>query len=218
VPDLSWCFVPPELVESDRALVREVDAAVGEGERRASAHFACRPGCTPCCIGPFDITVMDAARLTAGLAELSRVDPVRAAAVQGRAETAWKQLVSSFPGDTASGVLNDDDMARESFFERHSALPCPALDPLSGWCDLYSWRPLSCRTFGGPMRAGDVLLPPCELCFRKASPAEIQAATVEPDPGDREGWLLAELARLGGVPCDTVVAAVLALRSDRGVP
>lgn len=216
MPDLSWCRVPPELAETDRALVREVDAVVNEGVRRASTHLVCRPGCTPCCIGPFDITVLDAARLVEGLFELSRVEPVRAAAVQARADVAWQQQVQGFPGDTGSGVLSDDDTARELFFECHAALPCPALDPLSGWCELYSWRPLSCRTFGGPTRAGDVLLPPCELCFRGASPTELQAATVEPDPGDREGWLLAELARLGGAPCDTVVAAVLASSPCRG--
>src|SRR4051812_14579993 len=29
--------------------------------------------------------------------------------------------------------------------------PCPVLDPDTGMCDLYEWRPLTCRTFGPPL-------------------------------------------------------------------
>jgi hypothetical protein len=39
---------------------------------------------------------------------------------------------------------------------------CPALDPGSGACVLYDWRPLSCRTFGPPVRVAREDLPPCE--------------------------------------------------------
>lgn len=214
--DLSWRRLPPELIELDRALVREVDAVIAEGARLAARHLVCRPGCTACCIGPFDITALDAARLTAGLSELRNGEPLRAVAVVERADVAWRLLVQGFPGDAEAGTLSEDDAGREQFFARHSQLACPALDPLSGLCDLYSWRPLSCRTFGGPMRAGDTLLPPCELCFREAAPGELAAATVEPDPEDREGWLLARLGRRGVAPYDTVVAAALASSTDRG--
>lgn len=199
----------PAVLEEDGVLLREVDAALARGARRAGAHLVCRAGCTPCCVGPFDITVLDAARLRSGWERLRRRAPGRAAAVARRAAAAWTRLAEGFPGDVRSGRLADDDGAREAFFARHAAEPCPALDPGTGRCDLYPFRPLSCRTFGLPVRSGGVELEPCELCFRGATPAEVAAATVEPDPHDREGRLLAVLAAAGSEG-ETVVAAVLA--------
>jgi len=213
VPDLSWCEVANGVLAEDRAMLREVDAALARGARRAGRHLVCRPGCTLCCIGPFDITVLDAARLRAGLAALRARDGGKAAAVQRRARAAWARLAGGFPGDAGRGRLADDDGAREAFFARHAAEPCPALDRGTGRCELYAHRPLSCRTFGLPVRSGGVELPPCELCFCGAAPEEIAAATVEPDPGDREGRLLAVLAA-AGVEGDTIVAAVLAAAEE----
>lgn len=194
------------VLEEDRALVAEVDAALERGAQRAGPHLVCRPGCTPCCVGPFDITPLDAARLRAGLEVLLSDDPARGEALSARARIAWERLAADFPGDAERGRLAEDDGAREAFFARHSEEPCPALDPASGRCALYASRPLSCRTFGLPVRSGGLELPPCELCFGAAGPAEVAAATVEPDPGDREGRLLAA----AGVRGDTVVVAVLA--------
>lgn len=197
------------VLDEDRVLLAEVDAALARGARRAGPHLVCRPGCTPCCVGPFDITSLDAARLRAGLEVLLSDDPARGEALSARARVAWKRLVADLPGDAERGLLKEDEGARESFFARHAEEPCPALDPASGRCDLYASRPLSCRTFGLPVRSGGITLPPCELCFRAAGPAEVAASTVEPDPDDREGRLLAVLAA-AGVRGDTVVAAVLA--------
>lgn len=213
MPDLSWCAATAEVLEQDRALLAEVDAALTRGARLAGPHLVCRPGCTPCCIGPFDITSLDAARLRSGLRALHAANPARAGALEGRARDAWRRLETDFPGDAGHATLDDDDEAREAFFRRHAEEPCPALDPASGRCELYAFRPLSCRTFGLPVRTAGIELPPCELCFRAAGPAEIVGATVEPDPDDREGRLLAVLAA-AGVRGDTVVAAVLAAAEE----
>lgn len=213
MPDFSWCRPLADVLAQDRALLAEVDAALAEGARRASAHLACRPGCTPCCVGPFDITPLDAARLWAGNEALLSIDAARWGALSARARRAWGCLAADFPGDPDRGRLDEDEGAREAFFARHAEEPCPALDPASGWCDLYAYRPLSCRTFGLPVRSGRVELPPCELCFRSAGPAEVSAAIVEPDHGDREGQLLAMLAARGAEG-DTVVAAVLAAEEE----
>ena len=61
--------------------------------------------------------------------------------------------------------------------------PCPALDPRSGTCDLYQARPLTCRTFGPPVRCADAGVAICELCFDGATEEEIQACTVDLDVG-----------------------------------
>jgi len=59
--------VPARLTNDEDRLVAAFDAEIGEGERRAARHLACRVGCTACCIGPFDITAMDASHLARGL-------------------------------------------------------------------------------------------------------------------------------------------------------
>lgn len=204
--DVSWCRVSSEVAAADARLVAAVDEALAGAAARWERRVRCRVGCTTCCIGPFDITVLDAARLLRGLAE----QPAIAVAVAQRARQAWDDMAPEFPGDAARGILPDDDEARQAFFTRFGEMPCPALDPVTGACDLYEHRPLSCRTFGLPVRYGDELLAPCELNFRAASAADIEAAAVNPDPADEEGRLLATVAAGGGPVGDTIVAAVLA--------
>lgn len=171
---------PHDVESADRRLLQVIDEAMAEAAARAGERLACRPGCTECCHGPFPINTLDARRLRAGLDFLSQRDPKRAAAVAARAERLLPVLRSGFPGDPQTGVLEDSNEADE-YFARHAALPCPALDPETGCCDLYEHRPLSCRTFGPPVRIGPSDLPPCRLCFVGASPEEIEACRVEPD-------------------------------------
>src|SRR4051812_11971774 len=57
--------------------------------------------------------------------------------------------------------------------------PCPALDPETRTCDLYAWRPITCRTFGPPLHFRGEALAVCELCFEGATPEQIAACEVE---------------------------------------
>jgi len=75
-----------------------------------------------------------------------------------------------------------------------------------GTCDLYAARPLTCRTFGPPVRCGEEAVGVCELCFHGASDDEIAACEVEVDPEDLEGELLREIDAEGR----TLVAFALA--------
>jgi Fe-S-cluster containining protein len=121
-------------------------------------------------------------------------------------------LRGGFPGERTTGVLAPDEDLREAFFARHEAVPCPALDPASGGCDLYAWRPVTCRTYGPPVRAGGEDLPPCRLCFAGAAPAEVELCRVDVDPGRVEDALLDALGDDPDLPRETVVAYVLARR------
>jgi Fe-S-cluster containining protein len=196
---------------TDRRLLALVDAALAEAASRAGPLLACRPGCTACCLGPFPISALDAERLRRGLAVLERTDPARAARVRARARHAAACLTPGFPGDPRTGILGPDDAAEEAFCDAHAALPCPALDPDLGTCDLYRWRPLSCRTFGPPARIAGEPLPPCSLCFVGASADAVEACRVTFDPDDLEGALLARL-EAAGVSGETYVAFALATR------
>lgn len=201
-----------DLARSDRRLLQVVDDALAEAVRRAStpagSWLACQPGCTACCHGPFPINRLDAWRLQKGMAELAARDPERAKAVSDRARGQLPLLREGFPGDPESGSLADDDEAADPFFARHGELPCPALDPETGRCDLYAHRPLTCRTFGPPVQIGDSALPPCRLCFQGAAAETVEACRVEPDPHGLEDRILARLGSPGQE--ETLVAFALA--------
>jgi hypothetical protein len=113
-------------------------------------------------------------------------------------------MAPEFPGEARRGIFNADETSRERSFARFADVPCPAFDPANCACALYPWSPLARRSFGLPVRFGGQRLLPCSLNFSKATPQEIAAATVAPDPGDVDGALLAECA-----PRDTLVCAVL---------
>jgi Fe-S-cluster containining protein len=201
---------------ADAELTRSFDSRLAAAVRRAGPHVTCRRGCTPCCIGVFDITALDARRLRRGLAVLRAERPQMAAGVAARAAAQWAAQREAFPGvPTSAGVLADGDEGRERFFSAFAEVPCPALDPRTGGCLLYAFRPLSCRSYGVPLRYGAEVLPPCPLNFTTATAAEVAAATAEVDPDDREGALLASVMGLCATSGDTTVAAALAIACRR---
>lgn len=196
---------------ADRRLLQVVDEAMAEAARLAGDRLACRPGCTGCCHGPFPINALEVRRLRRGLAELAARDSERATAVVERARAQAEIFRPGFPGDPASGRLaddRDDDGAQEAFFAAHGAASCPVLDPATGRCELYAHRPLTCRTFGPPVRIGEADLPPCNLCFVGTPQEEVDACRVEPDPHGLEDRLLARFAP--DEDHETVIAYALA--------
>jgi Fe-S-cluster containining protein len=146
--------------------------------------------------------------LREGLARLEEQDPARAARVRLRVADSALRLAADFPGDVSSGVLDEDSDAEERFADFADSEPCPALDPGSGLCDLYAARPLTCRTFGQPVRVGaDVGV--CELCFQGAGEEEIAACAAEIDVDAMEAPLLRGLEAKGR----TIVTFALAVET-----
>jgi Fe-S-cluster containining protein len=193
---------------TDGALIQIVDAALAEATRKSGHWLVCRPGCTQCCIGVFPINQLDAVRLRQGLVELERTMPARAARVRNRALDAVSRVLPDFPGDPVSGVLDEGEEAERRFAEFANDEPCPALDPETGLCELYEARPMTCRTFGPPVRSADGI-GVCELCFQGASDEEIVACEMNSDPEDLESDLLRKLERKTGVRGQTIVAYCL---------
>ena len=189
----------------DRGLIQIVDAAMAEAARRSGSWLACRRGCYQCCIGPFSITPLDAARLRDGLAALDTRDPERAGRVRARARASVARIRCEFPDDPVARVLAIEDAADDE--------PCPALDPDSGACDLYAARPITCRTFGPAVRFPSAPdghpLAVCELCYEGATETQVAACQVDVDTR-LESELLAELEQSTGVRGDTLVAFALA--------
>jgi len=160
-------------------------------------------------MGVFAINQLDAARLRRGLVELAARDPERAAAVRQRARDSVARLSRDFPGDPATGLLGKTKEQRRRFEDFANEEPCPALDLDEGTCDLYDSRPMTCRTFGPPVRA-EGGLGVCELCYHGFSEREIAACEMIPDPEDLESRLLKEVEKGTGLRRDTIVAFPLA--------
>jgi Fe-S-cluster containining protein len=197
------------LPSRDQKLIQIVDAALADVTRRGGAWLACRLGCTQCCIGVFTINQLDALRLRRGLADLEQLAPERAARVRQRSRESVARLSPEFPGDPVSGILHEGQAAEDQFANFANDEPCPALDPLTGACELYESRPMTCRVFGPPVRSEDGL-GVCELCFQGASDEEIAACEMIPDPDDLESRLLTNLEKSTGARGNTIIAFCLA--------
>ncbi len=191
-------------------MIQIVDAALADATRRSKGGLVCRKGCTPCCIGVFAINQLDAARLRSGLAELAARDPERAAAVRQRARDSVARLSRDFPGNSTTGLLGKTKEERRRFEDFANEEPCPALDLDEGTCDLYDSRPMTCRTFGPPVRVDGGGVGVCELCYHGFSETEIAACEMIPDPEDLESRLLKEVEKGTGQRGDTIIAFPLA--------
>jgi len=189
--------------------VQIVDSALADAAHKGGKWLACRPGCTQCCIGVFPINQLDAVRLREGLVGLSERAPERADRVRQRAREAVLRLSEEFPGDPISGLLDEGEEAEQSFAEFANDELCPALDPVTGLCELYEARPMTCRVFGPPVRSEDGL-GVCELCFQGAGDKEIAACEMNADPEDLESTLVEELEKTTGARGQTIVAFCLA--------
>ena len=136
---------------------------------------------------------------------MQTADPEKAKTVRQRAGVWIAEFGPQFPGDATTGTLGVTEVERERFEEFANEAACPALDPATGLCDVYAWRPMTCRVFGPPVRMGEgEALGCCELCFVGASEEEI-AAREMPVPHEIEEKLVEEI----GDATETVVAYAL---------
>ncbi len=184
---------------ADRRLLANIDEVLAETVRRSGEWLVCKPGCTQCCAGPFPVTQLDALRLRRGLEAL---DAERAERLRQRAAAYVAAIAPEYPGDPATGELFDEEALPASMDD----IPCPALDPETGLCDLYETRPVTCRTFGPATRVSEAGFGACELCYAGATDEEMARCAVEIDPDGIEAEIL-ETHGLGGM---TIVAYALA--------
>ncbi len=189
----------------DSELVQIVDAALADATRRSGDWLACRIGCTQCCHGAFAINALDTKRLHVGMEALRKDDPALASELERRARAWIDEHGDDFPGDLTAGVLGASPVDQEKFEHFASDVPCPALDPSTGRCDVYASRPMTCRVFGPPVRVGEGdEFGCCELCFVGANDEQIVACEMLV-PHDLETDLLDEM----GDQRETVVALAL---------
>jgi Fe-S-cluster containining protein len=188
-----------------------LDAALASTTERSGHWLACRPGCHQCCVGVFAISQLDAERLREGLAvvEVDVAQRIRTRAADSRARLCAESPGAEFPGDPTTGLLFTEPQHEESFAEFANDEPCPALDPDTGTCDLYAFRPVQCRTFGPPVRDADDHLTVCELCFVDAPAGEVARCEMDQSWRPLEDELITGAEQQTGLRGQTTVAFAL---------
>ena len=207
---MGWIEAWTELAGDDERLCAEFTRAWDEGARPAGGRLCCRPGCIPCCMGPFEITPLDGLRLAYSVTCLATDHPSRAALVMRRARHLVGAMANAWGEEIRTGGLPSDQHEREILLGEFASEPCPALSRRTGRCLLYTGRPLSCRSYGLPLSWGGETLPPCSLNLEGLRPSRWSLFAIAPDPEDLEGLLLTRIqALIPGLGDTTVAGAVL---------
>ena len=189
------------------ALFPILDAALASTTERSGDWLACRPGCHQCCVGVFAISQFDAQQLREGLA-MAPADVAQR--VRTRAAQSRTRLLAEFPGDPVTGLLFTEPQHEEAFADFANDEPCPVLDPDTGTCDLYAFRPVQCRTFGPPVRDEDDHLTVCELCFVDAPAEEVARCEMDQSWRQQEEALIENAEQQSALFGPTLVAFALA--------
>lgn len=158
-----------------RELLAEVDAWFSRCSQLAGAAMACERGCSACCRGLFDITLLDAFLLQDGFLKLPALSRAvireRAGSrLAGIQQAVWSDfgspwLLNVYPEELWDAAMPDDDET-----------PCPLLES-EGGCLVYDSRPMTCRLHGIPMvdTSGEILFDEwCSLNFISIDPLQLE--------------------------------------------
>lgn len=127
-------------------LMGEVDAWFNACLSEGGGSLACRGGCSSCCRGLFDITLLDAWLLKAAFYELP--EAVRSQ-IHDRCRPRLVELQKRWPELQHPYLLNALPDTEWQEMPENDLTPCPLLDE-NGYCLIYDSRPLTCRLHGLP--------------------------------------------------------------------
>lgn len=135
------------LTNSYRALLGEIDVWFESCLQSAPVGMlACRQGCSACCRGLFDITLLDAFLLKEGFAGLPEA---MQAQVLARCRSRLPELQLRWPQLHPPYLLNALPDDSWTAMPEEDATPCPLLGG-DGLCLIYPFRPMTCRLHGLP--------------------------------------------------------------------
>jgi Fe-S-cluster containining protein len=162
-----------EILQKYLELLRSVDAWFDSCLEKAGDQIKCRAGCSECCRGLFDITLLDAFLLRAGL---DRLDDETREAVLAKASSKLASLRRDWADFAAPFILNDRPDEEWTEMPEDDETPCPLLSA-EGRCLVYDFRPMTCRLHG---------LPNIDLSGESFSDAWCTLNFSEEDPLERE--------------------------------
>jgi Fe-S-cluster containining protein len=113
----------------------------------AGAEIACAQGCSFCCRGLFDITLLDASYLKTGFDQL---DESTRQLVRGKAVKRLAMIRKQWPEFDAPYILNvRPEQDWQMLMPEDDETACPLLSD-AGECLVYYYRPMTCRLHGLP--------------------------------------------------------------------
>lgn len=136
------------LLDRYGALLSEVD---GWFQRCLEHHpdlISCRNGCSECCRGLFDITLLDAYYLKRGFDMLPDSDKSELARTATRRLDLLSRVNPAFVEPWLLNGIPEDDW--EALMPEDDETPCLLLSKRGG-CLLYEYRPMTCRLNGIPL-------------------------------------------------------------------
>lgn len=162
-----------EILEKYRCLLQRVDGWFAHCAEKEPAAIQCRSGCSECCRGLFDITLLDAYCLKSGFDQL---EPAIRASVLAKVRNRLVGLRILWPDFHEPYILNyRPEEEWELLMPEDDETPCSLLGE-NGKCLVYDHRPMTCRLHGLPLvdLSGEVLFDEwCTLNFTGTDPMDI---------------------------------------------
>jgi len=155
------------------ALLSMIDKAYEASSK--SQELSCKSGCSDCCRGLFEITVLDALLMLPAIHDISgRSDSIKEAS---RQSNLLREANSTFPHSLSETEAHDSFEEPPEF----ETLPCPLLDS-TNTCSIYESRPSICRFQGLALRDPRThieLQDDCRLFGRNPKPVDFDLETFD---------------------------------------
>lgn len=162
-----------EILDRYENLLGEVDGWFAACLSRYPDLIACHQGCSACCRGLFDITLLDALCLKRGF---DRLPLSVQQAAQVKAVGPLVQLSEQWPEFVRPWILNHiPEQEWDEMMPEDDERPCALLSD-DGACLVYAQRPMTCRLNGIPLidLSGEGLFDDwCTLNFKGCDPMEL---------------------------------------------
>jgi len=136
----------PEILDHYQALLEGIDAWFADCTQQAADQIVCRLGCTGCCRGLFEISLLDARLLQRGF---SALDSTTREQVLGKARSRVSELQCDWPEFQHPFILQRLPHNDWEEMPEDDLTPCPLLSA-DGRCLVYEHRPMTCRLHGLP--------------------------------------------------------------------
>ncbi|MBL0226330.1 MAG: YkgJ family cysteine cluster protein [Geobacteraceae bacterium] len=162
-----------DILDRYENLLGEVDTWFENCLSRHAGSIVCHQGCSECCRGLFDITLLDALCLKRGF---DRLPITVQQSVQLKAVARLVELGDLWPEFVAPWTLNHiPEQIWDEMMPEEDETPCPLLSA-DGDCLVYAQRPMTCRLNGIPLidSGGEEMFDEwCTLNFTECDPREL---------------------------------------------